>query len=368
MTDASIKEELSNKEEREFFGKKTPLSEMLPKKGKPEEEEEIVVETAEEEEDSPVAKKPEKVSKPTVDEDIDDDDDDDEDDDELTGYSEKVQKRINKLTWAAREAQRRESTAAALRDEAIAYARQVNANNQKQAEIISKGEAILIQRIKDRAKLMMEQSKAKYKEAYASGDADGLVAAQEEFNRALNENTAAEQQENEYQNRMKYQQQQQILRGYQQQHPQGQQPQPYIQQYQQHQQPAPQTQQVHVDDEAKAWGEKNPWFGFGQSPDHQLDMTSFVVGVHEMLKQKGVEINSPKYFKTIDAEVHKRFPERFKGQNTTSAPKTVVAGGSQRNNAGSPRTVKLNERQVALAKKLGISLQQYAAQVLKEGE
>jgi hypothetical protein len=116
------------------------------------------------------------------------------------------------------------------------------------------------------------------------------------------------------------------------------------------------------------WARKNPWFG----PDKHNDseMTALALGVHEKLQKSGVEVGSEKYYAEIDAAVRKRFPEKFGDEDIeVKAPSrqtgSVVAPAS-RSVPTSRDKVRITASAAALAKRLGLTPEQYAAQVLKE--
>ena len=97
-------------------------------------------------------------------------------------------------------------------------------------------------------------------------------------------------------------------------------------------------------------------------------MTGYALGLHESLVKNGVNPNSPEYYDRIDESVRKRFSDKFDGQDIEVARSrqtgSVVAPAKR--SAKKPRRVQLTSTQVALAKRLGLSPEQYAAQLLKE--
>lgn len=347
----SENQEAPTSREEKFFGKKTTIDEMMEaaedlENG--EQEDQVTVETVDEGEggvvDEPEEQKPAKQESKTG-------------DDELDSYSEKVQKRINKLTWEREEATRKYKEAEAIRQEAVRYAQVVNQQNQQQANIIATGEQRLVEQIKNRAALAVEAATNKYRKAYESGDTDAIIQAQKELTIAQAEQLESYNYEQDYnarmQNWMAHQQQQQRF----QQMPAVQRP-PV-------QQPV-QRQQPQATPESQSWAARNPWFG---SNKHR-DMTAIAYAEHERLtRDEGIKADTDEYYKRIDEKVRQHFPDYFAGQGGGNPgqqrPPTVVASG-QRNNAGKPRTVRLEPHQVALAKQLGLTPEQYARQVLKE--
>ena len=280
-------------------------------------------------------------------------------DPELTGYSDKVQKRIDKLTWQAKEAERQRAAAQAENIEAIRYAKGVAQQNQQYEDVISKGEARLIEQIKAKANLAVAQAQAKYKQAYEAGDTDAIIAAQTELINAQAENRSAGQYDAEYQNRVH----QWTQAKQQQAHQQHLQQQAYLAQQRQRQQQPQQSQQPAVappSRESATWADENPWFG---SPKHR-DMTAIAYAKHEtLIRDMGVKPDSDDYYREINTEVRKHFPDYFADNRRQSArPNTVVATGS-RSGTANPRKQTLSPSQVSIAKKLGVSLERYAKQV-----
>ena len=270
------------------------------------------------------------------------------DDEELEGYSEKVKKRINKLRYQQHEERRQREAAEKMREEAVRVAQQYADENKKYHAIIQEGEQYLVHQIRERANLALEQAKGQYRQAYEEGNTDKVVEAQEAMMRAQSEFQSADYQMNQMNaERQRVAQQPQRFP----------EPQPAVQQPQQPQQ-AQQPRQP-TEREAK-WAQDNPWFG------QEKDMTALAYGVHErLIRDEGYDPNSDEYFETIDRTMRSKFPEYF-GDDTKSPP--VVTAPSSRNNGAKPRKVKLTRTQLSLAKRLGITPEQYANQLMKEAE
>lgn len=332
-------------QEDKFFGKKTTIDEMVAESeaGNTAEEDKLVVEEGDE---FAVVDTPEPTAtpgKPALKEESK------TGDEELDTYSDKVQKRIDKLTWEREEAKRNEAKERALREEAVRYASTVNQQNQQQANIIATGEARLVEQIKQRAAMAVETATQKYATAYESGDTNAIIEAQKELTLAQAEQLEGYNYERDYQQRMyNWQAQQQRNAQIQQRVPQ----QPVQQQ--------PQQQQAQPTPESQTWAQKNPWFG---KAEHR-DMTAIAYAEHErLITEEHVKADSPEYYQKIDAKVRHHFPEYFK--SNAQEPNTVVASG-ERNNSGRPRTVRLTPHQVSLARTLGLTNEEYARQALKE--
>ena len=317
-----MSEEQKQSAEDKFFGVKTTISK---------DDDDAPDVEIEESQASPVPSTPPKVeAKP------------DDDDDELSSYSENVQKRIKKLTWEKNEERRQREAIAAEREEAVRFAQIQQQRVQQQEELIAHGEGYLIQQIKERANAMLQQAQTKYRKAYEEGDTDAIIAAQDEMLNWKAELFSAGQQEQNFMQRVQSYQQQRQQRP----------PQPF--------QPRPQ-QTAKATPQASNWAQENPWFG---DPKHK-DMTALAYGVHErVVRDEGLKPDTPEYYERIDGEMRQRFPEYFgEGQgrhaSTHRNPKSVVAPAG-RNNGARPRQVKLTPSAISLAKKLGLTPEQYA--------
>jgi hypothetical protein len=108
------------------------------------------------------------------------------------------------------------------------------------------------------------------------------------------------------------------------------------------------------DEKAESWAANNKWFG------QDREMTALAYGIHEKLVSDGVDPRSDQYYAQIDATMRQRFPDKFK----SNRPATVVASASR---STPSKKVTLTATQVAIAKRLGVPLEQYAKQVAKLG-
>lgn len=280
-----------------------------------------------------------------------------DDDDELEGYSEKVQKRINKLRYEQHEERRQREAAEKMREEAVRVAQQLASKNKEMESLINRGEGALVAQIKQRAELSLQQARDSYKKAYEEGDTDNLVSAQETLTRAQAElheaeryesNVASQQVQREQYEQQAYQQQvaEQAVQNVAQQQPQ-------------------------VDPEAASWAQKNSWF----MQDGFEEMTSLAYGTHAALIKRGIQPNSQEYFRQIDSRLRQAFPDYDWQDNgdtygrdasvTANQPSTVVAP-SARSNGAKPRKIRLTSTQLSLAKRLGLTPEQYARELAKE--
>ena len=278
------------------------------------------------------------------------DDDDGSEDGDLEGYSEKVQKRLKKLTFKYREAERKEQDAARMRDEAVRYAQQVSEENKQLRQNVEQAQGAYVEQAKARAKAEVEQAKRKFREAYEAGEADDLAEAQEVLSKAQNELYRLEN----YKPRPV--QSSVPERDWNQQPTQ---PQPT------QQQPTPP-----LTAQQQRWLQNNQWFGKNRA------MTSLAYGLHEELIESGVDPNSQTYYDEIDKGMRKRFPDEFEDDadmEEVEVParrqrqKANVVAGANRSTK-QPRKIKLTSTQAALARRLGLTPEQYAAQILKEAK
>ena len=259
---------------------------------------------------------------------------DDDSDDEAAEYSERVQKRIKKLKYDYHEERRAKESADRERDEAVGFAQRVYQENQNLRNTLAQGEGVLLEQTKGRAEADVARAKKEYKDAFESGDPDAITEAQVNLTNAQAAQIQANQYEPVYQNMPAPQVQPKVQR--------------------------PVHKPTSLDIE---WAERNPWF------NRDSVMTGFALGVHEDLVKSGTNpLETPeKYYRQLDAELHKRFPDKFDGGETEDAPCNQtgnVVAPAQRS-ANKSRKVQLTSTQVALAKRLGISPEQYAAQMLK---
>lgn len=257
------------------------------------------------------------------------------DDDDLEGYSESVKKRINKLKFDQHAERRAKEEAVRLREEAIAYAEKVRRENEELRKAYAAGESVLVDQTKARLESELAAARAAYKQAYESGDADAVLAAQERLIKLQNETDR--------------------VHSYRPRAPQALAPAP------QAQPAAPQI--AKPDDRAMQWAEKNTWFMKDKA------MTGFAMGVHEDLIAQGIDPKSDLYYSKIDDAVRRTFPDRFDdGQIEEKAPRrqagTVVAPAARSTKA--PRKIVLTSSEAALAKRLGVPLKVFAAQKLKD--
>lgn len=263
------------------------------------------------------------------------------DDDEISSYGENVQKRIKQIKYEYHEERRAKEEAQRIREEAVSYAQKLQEENNRLRKTLDEGENTLVEQAKTRVDAQINNAKIKYKEAYETGDPDKIIEAQEELNALQNEKFR--------------------VNSYKPQKRQAETPVPQTPAEQPVQQP-----QIQLDDRTKKWASENQWFGEDE------EMTGFAFGVHERLKKNGIEPNDPQrveeYYSAVDEAMRKRFPDKFDEVEVEEAPPrqtgNVVAPANR--SAKKPRRVQLTSTQVSLAKRLGVTPEQYAAQLLKE--
>jgi len=257
----------------------------------------------------------------------------DDDDADLGKHSESVQKRIKKLKFEYHEERRRKEAADREREAAVQYAQQIKGENDRLRKNLNEGESVLITQAKARIASELVGAKAAYKAAYEAGDADAVLDAQEKLMKLQNESSRVD-------NWTPPKQQAQAA-------------------------PVPKAAQIpEPDPRAKAWVEKNSWF------NEDRGMQRFAMLVHEELVENGIDSGSNIYYNKIDAAIRQRYPDRFDDapievkQPQRQTGSVVAPGG--RNTPVSRNKVVITSSEAAIAKRLGLSIQQYAAQKLKD--
>ena len=260
--------------------------------------------------------------------------------DELTDYSERVRTRMSQLKKVWHDERRAKEAAAREREEAIRAAQQMYEENRRLKANLQQGEEQLVEKYKEATEREIELAKREYREAYDSGDTDKVLAAQERLTKAQ----LIYQQVENY--RPQYTQQKALQEESNNVYTEAQRPQV----------PKP-------DHKATAWQERNTWFGTDE------EMTSLALGLHEKLVKSGVDPRSDDYYNRIDETMRRRFPEYFGGTQEQAKPAprakaaTVVAPATR---STAPKKIVLTKTQVNLAKKLGITPEAYARELIKE--
>jgi hypothetical protein len=257
-------------------------------------------------------------------------------DDEIENYSEGVKKRIKELTHARHDERRIKEATMREKQELERMTQHLLAENNKLKQYVNNGEQQYAATIQSATEAELAMARKKLKEAHEAFDTDAIIAAQEELSDAKMRATAAKNFK----------------------------PTPLqidsdvVQTSQQV------PEQVQPDDKTLRWQARNQWFG---APGYE-ELTSFSLGLHQKLVNSGIDPRSDEYFERIDARMKATFPDVFGGQGKPKSgdgsrkPSTVVASATRSTGA---KKVQLSPTQVSLAKKFGLTPQQYAAELVK---
>jgi len=257
-------------------------------------------------------------------------------DDELEEFSKEKAKQLKKV-W--HDERRAKEAALREREEAVALLQRFADENKTLKKSLHTGEQAYVDSAKVAFERELEVAKREFKDAYDSGDSDRLTAAQENL---LDVKLKLKQVENY---RPKYEED-------------AGQPEKNVVNTANNDgwSVAPvEDAAPKVDPKAVAWQKRNPWFGENRV------MTSMAFGLHEDLVGEGVDPTSDEYYSRIDKEMRRRFPENFEGSDK-KRPATVVASAKR---STAPRKVTLTATQVSLAKRLGLTPEQYAKEMIK---
>lgn len=260
------------------------------------------------------------------------------DEEELNQYSDKVKKRIDHLYKGYRTAQSEADKAKRDAEEAILFAQSVIEENKKLKGSLSQGQQALLEQAKKTVAKEVEEAQRKFKEAYESGDGDRLVAANDELTSAKIKLDRV----NNYKPATLQKQEKEV---------------------QIPQQPRIEPKAPVVDAKAESWAnQNNSWFG------KDKEMTSFAFGYHAKLVEEGVDPTSDEYYERLNARMRKVFPEAFDAEESPEEKpqrqktSNVVAPATR---GTAPKKVVLSKDQVSLAKRLGLTPEQYAREVAK---
>jgi hypothetical protein len=259
-------------------------------------------------------------------------------DDELAKYDASVQQRIKHFTKGYHEERRAKEAAMREREEALNIAQSIVEENKKLKGSLGQNQAAVLDSYKKLAANELEKAKARYKEAYESGDSDAMTEAQ------ANLTTVAMRAERV--NNIKA---------------------PSLQERKTDVQTQPQPRNDFVappepDYKAQDWQQKNQWFGKDE------EMTSFALGLHTKLINSGVNPKSDEYYERLNGRLRQVFPESFESEKTVDAPtprpaKSNVAPATR---STATKKIVLTQTQVNLAKRLGVPLELYARKVAEE--
>jgi len=260
--------------------------------------------------------------------------------DDLSGYSDRVKERMAQLKKGYHDERRVKEAAEREKEEAIRFAQQIAAENKKLKSTLSTGEETYIKTIATSLEQHLAAAKRDYREAYDAGDTDKIIDAQQRMNDAQLRLSQVQNYEPKFKEALQEQNNQLYI-------------------------PQSQPQAPKPDVKAQKWQAENQWFGTDE------EMTSLALGLHEKLVRSGIDPTSDNYYNRINQTMRKRFPEYF-GDDTsldndtpvqrTSKPSTVVASATR---STAPKKIKITKTAVALARKLGITPEQYALETLK---
>ena len=260
--------------------------------------------------------------------------------DELENYGKKVQKRLKALSKTYHDERRAKEAILREREALEQYARQLVEENQKLKGKSDESHNALIQSAKKQVESELAMAKDQYRKAYESGEPDAVLEAQTLLNAAqirmerVNalKPRAAQGQETSLQSTGNP-----VERA----------------------QTAP-VSQVERDEKAESWRDDNPWFG---SDD---EMTAFALGLHNKLTKDGVDPRSDEYYEKINSRMRQVFPDQFddgleddEPVSTQRKSSNVVAPATR---STAPKKIRLSQSQIAIAKKLGVPLEDYAKQ------
>jgi hypothetical protein len=264
----------------------------------------------------------------------DSDDDISVNDDEIANYRDDFKKRLKELSFKSHAERRAKELAAKERDEAIQLAQRLAEENKRFREVAGSTEKFAAEQAKARAESEINTTKRLMKDAFESGDTDKYLDYQEKFQRLVNEH-------DRYANYRPF--------------------------------TAPESQyeipQVRPQPDAKAvnWANRNSWFE-GQN-ELEKEMTGYAYAVSDMLiREHKMDPRGDKYYEEITKRVSRRFPEYFQKPESevdaTTRVSSVVAPATRSTKTN--RTVRLTPSQVSLAKRFGLTPEQYVAQYLKD--
>ena len=247
---------------------------------------------------------------------------------ELADYSEKVRRRIQHFSKGYHDERREKEKAIREREELERLSQRLVDENQKLKENEHKSQTALLEQAKKSAEAEINAAKRAYKRAYDAGDSDKVLAAQDRLTTAkLKADKLEEFTIPEANYRLPTDEPEQ---GY-----------------------APQP--VQVDEKTRAWQKENPWFNTDE------EMTSFALGLHNRLVKEGVDPQTDDYYERINTRMREVFPENFEDEPEVRRRSNNVVAPATRSTA--PKKIRLTQTQLTLAKRLGLTPEQYAKQV-----
>ncbi len=329
---------MSTKEEA-FFGVKNDVSSPAP------EMDDVEIEFVDDtpEKDKPYVKpSPEILSQNQQEEvDVNDQSDTSKEDTEISQVSKNVNKRIKKLTKQYHDERRSKESAQRISDEAMRATEKLMQENRRLSELVRLSQEAAASQSLLKADAEIKLAEDQYKAALDSADNSAIVNAQKQLTDAQmlkmrSENISQKVQEE------------------------------WVSEPAQVTEPQVNFDQVRPDPKAVDWQKENPWFGQDE------EMTSFAYGVHDKITREGVDPESDEYYQLINSRMREVFPNKFDVSDSQVVEiadrqkENPVVAPAKRGSGGGPRKVVMTQTQLRLAKRLGLTPQQYAAQLLKE--
>ena len=264
--------------------------------------------------------------------------------DDLDKYSKDAKDKLIRMKRVWNDERRRAEAAERERQAAIEAAQRLMEENKRIKGMLTQGEEDYKEAVKEAAKARAKDAKRAYKDAYEAGDAEKMAEAQEEMTKAQLELDKAKKFKLPSLQEEKFDVQQQ---------------------YEAPQVPRP-------DERVMRWQDENPWFGQNKA------MTAYALGLHEELRDSGVVVGSERYYAELDKTMRSTFSNFFqddvqedadedskakpKADSPKAKPMTNVAPATR---STAPKRVRLSQSQVAIAKKLGLTPEQYVRELMK---
>tara|TARA_R110000822_G_scaffold36305_1_gene102363 strand:- start:1116 stop:2000 length:885 start_codon:yes stop_codon:yes gene_type:complete len=255
-------------------------------------------------------------------------DEDDDNEDEIESYSKGVQKRINQIQHKYHDERRAKEALERQNAEAIRIAQTILQENEQLKSTLNWGHQEYTKEATGRLDYAHKIAQDKYRRAFETGDTDGVLEAQDELTELSSQKRQLSTLVSPVPQKALQQQNNDV----------------YIPQ-----QPVPEAPR---DYKAEDWAGKNPWFGKDE------EMTAFAYGLHEKLVKSGVDPTSDEYYQRVDSRIREIFPKNF--DRKKSSPVASVGRTT------APRKVALNNSEIAIAKRLGITPELYAKYKIKE--
>lgn len=245
--------------------------------------------------------------------------------DELQNYSESVKKRIQHFSKGYHEERRAKEAALREREETLRLTKALMDENNRLKQNLGQGQQVMYEQAKDKASRDLDEAKKAAKAAFEAGDTEAFIEAQE---RLVEAKTRSER-----------------LRVA---------PQPL-----QPKETVVKSAEPQIDPKTRAWYEKNPWWGQDER------RTAIALVIHRELERKGVELGSDEYFNQLDKGLKDTFPAAYPQEESQPKPRppSVVAPASR---STAPRKIVLTKSAERIAKNLGLTLEQYARQVVED--